>query len=301
MTRTPRGIQRAIETVFQQPRINFFVTNRVPRRLLTRLVGWFSDIEHPLVRDLSIAAFQFFAGDLHLHEARRTEFRSLHDCFVRELKDGVRPIDGRPGLLVSPCDGIVGAHGRLRDGELLQAKGQAYRIEDFLVDPSLAGRFRNGTYVTLRLTARMYHRFHAPYDCEVVDVLYVAGDLWNVNAAALARVSKLFCRNERAVLSAHLYGSGEELAIVAVGAILVGSICLPFLDAPLNLQYQGPGRIACRTGFRKGDEMGYFRHGSTIIVISTCGLECTPNVREGRQIRVGEPLLQACHHPTAFA
>src|SRR5919198_1121555 len=101
----------AVDRLLQQEDVNFLLTNRIPRRLLTRFMGWFSRIEQPLIRDLSIGIWRFFS-DLDLSEARTTQFRSMHDCFTRELKDGARPIDHDPAVLVSPCDAIVGAHGR---------------------------------------------------------------------------------------------------------------------------------------------------------------------------------------------
>src|SRR5215813_14787054 len=103
-------IRSAIAKVCQQEDLNFLLTNRIPRRLVTRFMGWFSRIEQPLVRDLSIGVWRFFS-DLDLSEAKTTQFRSMHDCFTRELKDGARPIDGDPAVLVSPCDAIVGACG----------------------------------------------------------------------------------------------------------------------------------------------------------------------------------------------
>src|SRR5690606_32058409 len=109
--------------------LNFLLTNRIPRRSLTRFVGWLAKIEQPLVRDLSIAIWRQFS-DLDLSEARKARFRSLHDCFIRELKEGARPIDMRPDLLTSPCDAIVGASGRIMDGAMLQVKGSAYTLEE---------------------------------------------------------------------------------------------------------------------------------------------------------------------------
>src|SRR5262249_42567901 len=161
-------VRRALDRVLQHESINFALTNRLPRRLLTRCAGWFCRIEQPLVRDLSIRVWTLFAGDLRLHEARETRFASLQDCFVRALKPEVRPIDPAPGVLVSPCDGIVGAAGRIADGELLQIKGSCYPLAALVRDPRLVERYRHGTYVTLRLTASMYHRFHAPDDCDIV-------------------------------------------------------------------------------------------------------------------------------------
>src|SRR5262245_3750984 len=164
--------------VFGQEDLNFLLTNRIPRRLATRFMGWFSRIEQPLVRDLSIAVWRLFS-DLDLSEAKTTRFKSLHDCFTRELKDGARPIDADPQMLVSPCDAIVGACGTIAGSELLQIKGFPYTLQDLLGEPDLAEIYRGGRYATLRLTSSMYHRFHAPHDCRVEQVTYISGDTWN--------------------------------------------------------------------------------------------------------------------------
>jgi phosphatidylserine decarboxylase len=284
-------MRRLIGRVFQQEGINFFLTNLVARRQLTRAVGWFSGVEQPLVRDLSIAVWKLFADDLNLHEAKKARFSSLHDCFIRELRPGARPIDPSPDVLVSPCDAIVGACGRIHGTTLIQAKGFDYTLDGLLLDRTLVDRYRGGTYVTLRLTSSMYHRFHAPDAGQVDGIEYVSGDTWNVNPIALKRVARLFCKNERAIVPMTLDHSTESIALVAVGAILVASIRLHFLEVPLNLQYAGPNRIACRATFRRGDEMGYFQHGSTIVVLATTGLVLAPGVRESSRIRMGEALL----------
>jgi phosphatidylserine decarboxylase len=280
-----------LDRVLQQEDLNFLLTNRIPRRLMTRFMGWFTEIEQPLVRDLSIAAWKLFGGNPRLDEAKKTHFTSLHDCFTRELKEGARPIDATPGVLVSPCDAIVGACGRIDGTELIQAKGFPYTLEDLLGDAALAARHRDGLFVTLRLTSSMYHRFHAPADCSVTSVRYIAGDLWNVNPIALRRVPRLFCKNERVVIDARLHESPEFLTLVPVGAILVASIRLRFVDVPLDLAYRGPAHIPCSASLGRGEEMGYFRHGSTIIVLAAPGRTLTPNVKEGSTIRMGEPLL----------
>jgi len=278
--------------IAQRERLNFVVTNRIPRRLATLFMGWFSQIEHPLVRDLSIGTWKLFAGDLNLHEARKTTFTSLHDCFVRELKPGARPVDRTPTVLVSPCDAIVGAKGTLEGTTLIQAKGFMYTLEDLLGSSDLVSAYRNGRYVTLRLTSAMYHRFHAPYDSHVGHVTYVSGDTWNVNPPTLKRIERLYCRNERAIIPLGLDGSDQSVVLVAVAAILVASIYLRFVDVPLTLKYRGPNRISCDASFRKGDELGHFRHGSTIVMFGTSGLELCPTVREGQVIRMGEPLFR---------
>jgi phosphatidylserine decarboxylase len=146
--------------------------------------------------------------------------------------------------------------------------------------------------VTLRLTSSMYHRFHAPHDCRVDQVTYISGDTWNVNPIALRRVERLFCRNERALLRTRLTDSGHAITLVPVAAVLVASIRLHFLDVLLGLKHRGPNVIACDASFKKGEEIGWFQHGSTIIVFAPDGFSLHENVRENTAIRVGEPLMR---------
>src|SRR5262249_9350983 len=254
-------------------------------------IGWFSRIEQPLVRDVSIALWRFFS-DLDLSEARKREFRSMHDCFIRELKPGARLVDHRPDIVVSPCDAIVGACGTIAGTRLYQVKGFPYTLDDLLCDPGLVERLRDGRYVTLRLTSSMYHRFHAPHDGQVEQVTYVSGDAWNVNPIALRRIEKLFCKNERAVLRLKIAEAGHCLVLVPVAAVLVASIRLHCLDALLSLKYRGPNVLPCNAPVAKGDEMGWFEHGSTIIVSAPPDVGMCDSVREGATIRMGEPLMR---------
>ena len=284
-------LRSQIQRVFEQEDINFLLTNRIPRRLVTQFMGWFSQIEQPLVRDLSIALWQFFS-DMDLSEAKKTNFHSMHDCFTRELKAGVRPVDPDPFVLVSPCDAIVGASGAIAGTKLYQVKGFPYTLQDLLGNLPLAETYVNGRYTTLRLTSSMYHRFHAPHDCRVEQVTYISGDTWNVNPIALRRVERLFCKNERAVLRARLTGSGHVVTLVPVAAVLVASIRLHFLDVLLNLRHRGPNIFSCDAQFEKGQEMGWFQHGSTGIVLAPPGFSLSENVQEGSFIRVGQPLMR---------
>ena len=271
--------------------LNFLLTNRVPRLLLTRAMGWFSQIRHPWVASASIAVWRLFT-DLDLSDARQQRFDSLHDCFTRELKDGARTIDARADILSSPSDAIVGACGRVEDGQVFQAKGFPYAIEDLFGPTQDTSVFRNGTYVTLRLTSAMYHRFHAPQDCDVEHLSYLSGDTWNVNPIALARVERLFCKNERAVLRLRLQRGGQPIALVPVAAILVASIRLHFIDVLLHLKYKGPNEMACAADFDKGAEMGWFQHGSTIIVFAPKGYSMCEGLPPGTRIKMGQRLMQ---------
>jgi phosphatidylserine decarboxylase len=283
-------LRSRIQRVLEQEDLNFLLTNRIPRRLATQFIGWFSQIEQPLVRDISIGLWRFFS-DLDLREAKSTRFRSMHDCFTRELKDGARPVDRSADILVSPCDAIVGATGMIAGTDLYQIKGFPYTLEELLCDGDLVEAHRDGRYVTLRLTSSMYHRFHAPHDCRVDQVTYISGDTWNVNPIALRRVEKLFCKNERALLRTQLTATGDPVTLVLVAAVLVASIRLKFLDVLLSLKHRGPNVLACDAAFSKGEEMGWFQHGSTVIVLAPRRFSLCDNVREGTLIRVGQPLM----------
>jgi len=273
--------------------LNFLLTNRIPRQLATRFIGWFSQIEQPLIRDLSIGIWRLFC-DVDLSDARKTRFRSMHDCFIRELREGARVVDRDPAVLVSPCDALVGSMGRIDDTMLIQAKGFPYTLAELTEDPSLIQRYRNGCYVTLRLTAGMYHRFHAPDAAVMRQLTYISGDTWNVNPIALRRIEKLFCKNERALLQMQL-SNDCVITLVPVAAILVASIRFHALDILLYPRYRGPTTISCDIAVQRGEELGWFQHGSTIIVLAPAGFRMRPELQEGAMIRQGQPLM--CYPP----
>jgi phosphatidylserine decarboxylase len=282
--------QRSLLRIFQQEDINFLLTNRIPRLALTRFMGWFSKLENPLVRRVSIFLWRSFC-DVDLTDSADSRFGSLHAAFVRRLRPGARRVDPDPAVLASPCDAIVGAFGRIEEGQALQIKGFAYDLAELLADRAEAEEFSEGWFVTLRLTAGMYHRFHAPHDLTVEQVRYISGDTWNVNPIALKRIERLFCKNERAPIAVRLAASGERLMLVPVAAVLVASIRLPWLDCENGVRVGGPRVTRCDAAFRKGEEMGWFEHGSTIVVLAPAGWRPCPGLVEGLSIRMGEALL----------
>jgi phosphatidylserine decarboxylase len=283
---TPRAL---LHRLLDNESLNFWFSNHIPRSLLTRWVGRISKSEQPLVRAVSLGLWKFFS-DVDLSDSVEQRFASMHACFTRKLKEGARPIDPHVDTLVSPCDAIVGGCGIIEGETLIQAKGLTYTLTELTRDPSLADRYRNGSYVTLRLTAGMYHRFHAPYDCTVARVSYISGDVWNVNPPALKRIAKLFCKNERAVIEARLPWR-ENIALIPVAAVLVASIRLRFLDVLLDMDYAGPSVFDCEYHASKGHELGWFEHGSTIIVLTPPGYRLSNSIQTGQRIRMGEPLL----------
>ncbi len=276
--------------LLMQEDLNFLLTNRVPRMALTVLMGRISRIRSPMFTAMAIRAWRLFTP-LDLSEAAEQRFDSIQACFTRALRPGVRPIDPRPNVLVSPCDGLLGAHGVVAQGQMLQAKGMPYSLEALLGHEETARRCEGRSYATLRLTSSMYHRFHAPSDGQLVQVRHIHGDTWNVNPIALKRVSRLFCRNERAVLSIAVAPAGE-LLLVPVAAILVAGLRLHALSDQLGLMRTWPNEVNCQLPHRRGDELGWFEHGSTIIVIAPAGYQLRGEWALGAAVQMGQALFE---------
>ena len=287
-------MKKFIQRITTQEDLNFLLTNRIPRITLTRFIGWWSQIKNPIIRDLSIGIWKFFA-DLDLTEAAKTNFDSMHDCFTRELKPGSRTIDMRLKFLSSPCDAIVGECGNIEDTQVFQAKGFPYSLTSLMGHTSrtveMVESIKNGTFVTLRLTSSMYHRFHAPADATLTHVTHISGDTWNVNPIALKRVKQLFCKNERAVLNCELK-DGTPLIMVPVAAILVASLRLHAINLLFHVNYTGPNEIPCAIPTYKGQELGWFQHGSTILVFVPKGYKLAEGIATGQRIKMGQALLE---------
>ncbi|HEX4856876.1 MAG TPA: archaetidylserine decarboxylase [Limnobacter sp.] len=273
-------------------RLNFLVTNRIPRLFTSWLMGKISRIQHPLFARPALWLWRN-CTELNLHEAQKQQFNSIHDCFTRELKPGLRPIDA-DATACSPCDGILGAHGWVEQGSLLQVKGFPYALQDLLVKPGLADRFMNHQYVTIRITASMYHRMHSPVDGIIQQVDYVFGDTWNVNPPALKRIQKLFCKNERAVLSGQVSGKSSQVdtfAIVPVAAILVAGIRLHCTGEVFHQHHAGPLHYDLNTPIHKGQELGWFEHGSTIVLLVPGHWQLAESLQEGDHLKMGQALF----------
>jgi phosphatidylserine decarboxylase len=206
-------------------------------------------------------------------------FASVQSFFTRALKDGARPIDDAPDAFVSPCDGAWGAAGVIDQGRALQVKGRWYSVKTLVDDDALAARFEGGIFATFYLGPRDYHRFHAPCSGDVLEARHVPGALWPVNNAGIVHIDGLFAKNERIIAvvrpDAH---ADARLAMIAVGATMVGKVRVAFDDA---LTTNVAGRSAAARGthrvydppkrIEKGAEWGRFEFGSTIVVLATPG------------------------------
>ncbi|MDX1442380.1 MAG: archaetidylserine decarboxylase [Gammaproteobacteria bacterium] len=226
---------------------------------------------------LSHAAIRFIVKRFRvdLEEAERSnvrDFVSFNDFFTRSLKPGARPIDKAPEAVISPVDGTVSQVGQIREGRIFQAKGHDYSAAELLGDKALAEDFDDGEFATIYLSPRDYHRIHMPCDGSLLRMIHVPGRLFSVNPLTTRTVPGLFARNERVVTIFDTpFG---RVAQVMVGAIFVSSIETVWAGevTPPAGQYirswnYGPREAAGEVHLKKGDEMGRFNMGSTVILL----------------------------------
>lgn len=265
----------------------------VPKNAVSRAAGRLASLELPgPIRRAQIRAFATAFG-VDLDEARDPveSYRSVQDFFVRSLKEGARPVDPAEDAFVSPCDGAWGAAGPIERGTIFQVKGRPYSVGSLLADDAAARDYEGGTFATLYLSPRDYHRFHAPCAGRVVRADYIPGTLWPVNHAGVECVHGVFAQNER--ICAYLAPAGSDgpaIGLVAVGATMVGKVHVNF-DA-LTTNVRGACREVKRYGdtgpvLHKGEEWGRFEFGSTLVVLLPPGvgtLDCQPG---GTPLRLG--------------
>ena len=267
----------------------------LPRHWLTATVYRIAHIRVPAVKDILIRSYVRIY-DVDLEEVRRSapgDFKSLNDFFTRELRDGARPIDGEPDAIVSPVDGTISVASTIDSHSLLQAKGLHYSLDElFVIDLDEARAYANGAFATIYLAPCNYHRVHMPIAGELVAAHYVPGDLYSVNEATVARVPGLFRRNER--LNLHFKTPGGPAALIFVGALNVGSISTPWTG---EIRPRKRGVVesldidAAPRSLDKGDLLGWFNMGSTIILLLPQGTAAwQKTLVPGSRVRMGEKI-----------
>ncbi len=210
--------------------------------------------------------------------------------FTRKLKAGLRPIDPDPRSVISPVDGAVSQAGYTERGECVQAKGVRYPLAKLLGDAAEAEAFVGGAFATLYLSPRDYHRIHAPLDGEITGYSYIPGEFWPVNPSSVRAKESLFCVNER--LTTYLDTPAGKVAVIAVGATCVSRIHASY-DQILTHQGQ-PGRVHRydqKIPVKKGDELGMFEMGSTVILLFQKGrCRWREALTAEAAVRLGQPI-----------
>jgi phosphatidylserine decarboxylase len=260
----------------------------VPKKPLSKAVRRLAGIRSKMAVRRFAARYKVAVEDA---ERPLDAYESVLDFFTRRLRPGIRPIDADPRALVSPVDGAFLAGGPIGEGRLYQAKGRDFTLAALLADPDAERTFARGTYATLYLAPRDYHRIHAPAAGGITSFTYVPGQLFPVNAAAVAHVSELFAKNERLItyLDADAFG---RIAVVKVGATCVGHITLAY-DAAVATNVGGAAidRRAYDPPIpvEKGAELGVFEMGSTVIVVTERPVELL-SMERGAQVVMGRAI-----------
>jgi len=264
----------------------------LPRFWLTSFTYRLARIRMPAIKNFLITRFVSLY-DVAVDEVALSvpdDFASFNEFFIRELAPGARPIDDDPTAIVSPADGKVSAAGTINANNIFQAKGHEYTLDDLLAtDLQEAGSFVDGSFATIYLAPFNYHRVHAPLDGELVAARYVPGDLFSVNKATAAHVPGLFRRNERLVL--HFGTALGPAVLIFVGALNVGSISTPW-SGEIRPRKHGVVETIDLTNatreIRKGDLLGWFNMGSTVIVLLPQGAcDWNPNLKSDGTVRMG--------------
>ena len=270
-------------------RLLILVLAVLPKHLLSRMAGSIANL--PVPRRLRPAVYRgysrAFGATPEDAELALSEYATINAFFTRALRPGLRPVAS--GAVVSPADAAVGACGPVADDTLIQAKGRTYSLAALLGDDALARRMDGGTFATLYLAPRDYHRVHVPVDGAITAAAYIPGELWPVNLFAVANVADLFAVNERIVITIEQPGGGVA-AVVLVGATMVGMTRLVFDDLHTNARRGQPDRrtYAPPLPVRAGAPLGHFEFGSTVIVVCSPESGAVDALAVGQAVRMGE-------------
>ncbi len=267
----------------------------LPKHWLTAVIFRVARIRSVRIKNFLIARFVHLY-DVNVEEVKLAvpdDFATFNDFFVRELADGARDINHQADAIVSPADGTVSLTGRIRADRLLQAKGIDYSLDELLAtDLEQSALYVNGRFATIYLAPYNYHRVHAPFDGELRAARYVPGTLFSVNETTAARVAGLFRRNERLIL--HFRTANGPAVLIFVGALNVGSISTPW-SGEIRPRKSGIVDVINLTGHdtrvQKGDLLGWFNMGSTVIVLLPDGAgEWRDDLDPGTTLRMGESI-----------
>ncbi|HVC01779.1 MAG TPA: archaetidylserine decarboxylase [Steroidobacteraceae bacterium] len=264
----------------------------LPQHRLSRLVGAATRVRTRWFKNLLIRGFlRFYRVDLaEAAESDPLAYANFNAFFTRALAPGARPIAPAADAVASPADGTFSECGAIDGDRLLQAKGRGYMLGELLAGRDWARRFEHGSFATIYLAPRDYHRVHMPCDGRLIETVFVPGRLFSVNTATARHVPRLFARNERVVTL--FDGAGGGFALIMVGALNVGSMATVWTGDIAPPDRRGPSRLAhAEIALHKGDELGRFNMGSTVILLfEPARFRFAPAVVAGAGVRMGEAI-----------
>jgi phosphatidylserine decarboxylase len=270
----------------------------LPKHLLSRIIYAIARSESPFVKRTFL---KIFLGlfDINMAEAVQPDpyaYRTFNDFFTRALKPNARPIAIEREFIVSPVDGTVSQCGELLNESVLQAKGQTYSLQELLAgDAESVAAYRNGSFACIYLAPYNYHRIHMPYAGTALKNIYVPGDLFSVNASTARAVPRVFARNERLICEFNT--PVGRVAVILVGALHVGSIETVHCGEvnPPPRRRKQPEIIAAGVGrqFAKGDELGRFNMGSTVVLLFERGrIHWDDSMKPNATVQLGRPIAR---------
>ena len=260
----------------------------LPQHLLSRLAARLAEAKVPWLTKLLIGLF-IRRYQVDVSEARHQDlstYASFNEFFTRALRLDVRPIEDDARAIISPADGTVSQCGKINEGNLLQAKGHTYQVEELIGDESIARQFQAGQFITTYLSPRDYHRVHMPISGTLIQSIYVPGKLFSVNEVTTMQVSRLFARNERLVcLFESQYG---PFILVMVGAMMVAGIETVWQDNYPPGKPDQHNHKSSERQFEKGAEIGRFKFGSTVILLLPEQFGLEDSLKPGQTVQMGE-------------
>jgi phosphatidylserine decarboxylase len=265
---------------------SIIVQHLTPQHLLSRIVGIVASTRIGWIKNLFISTIiRIF--DVDMTEAERGNYRdydTFNDFFTRTLKPGARDFSG---LVSSPADGVVSACGNITDSKLFQAKSKRYTLEKLLANAGAAEKFRHGSFATIYLSPKDYHRVHCPIAGSLQMGTYVPGKLFSVNKKTTEAVDDLFAINERYVM--HFDTKNGAMVVIMVGAMIVAGIRPAWQDKVFPARMFDKHQFVPPKIFAQGDELGSFLMGSTAIVLFEHQVDW--NITPNQSVKLGESLV----------
>ena len=266
-----------------------------PQLTVSRLAGWLADMDSTPAAKNRVVRWFIKRYGVNMDEAVESDpeaYPSFNAFFTRALKPGLRPVDDRESVMVSPVDGTISQLGTVTNDRVFQAKGQSFSLTELLGgDAEQAKAFENGEFATIYLSPKDYHRIHMPLAGTLREMTYVPGKLFSVNPTTAEQVPNLFARNER--VSCVFDTEAGPMALVLVGAMIVGSMETTWAGvvAPdtKGVNTSSYSQLAKPIRFEKGEEMGRFRLGSTVVlVMPKDAVSWQSDQVAGKTVRMGE-------------
>jgi phosphatidylserine decarboxylase len=268
----------------------------IPQRLLSRLLGRLAECRLGFVKNSLIRLFirHYQVNMTEAERQRPEEFSCFNDFFTRHLRADARPLDTNPLQILSPADGAVSALGIIKAGEIFQAKGKSFSLQALLGDNAgLTATYQEGHFATIYLSPRDYHRVHMPASARLQKMIYVPGKLFSVNQTTAEGIDNLFARNERAIC--HFQTERGPMAMILVGALIVAGIATRWAGqiAPAKSASTELYESETAIHLQRGEEMGLFNLGSTVILLFPPGkISWKGTLETGSAVRMGQAIGQ---------